>query len=228
MACVCPARPIEASSVSASPRQSRFERDQKFGPWPQWARKAAWTFSSTESLGKMLVRWNDRPNPMPQILYGATPVTSRLSTSTRPAVGCRCPVIRLNSVDLPAPFGPMTAAISPSATARSTSETARKPANDLERPRTSSTDGPSFFAAKPSYAGGQAACDFPGECEQQNDKDGAEHERPIFGVGGDLLVEQHERRSSDDRPPEIIDATEDRHDHHLGGFRPVDIIGEDT
>ena len=56
-----------------------------------------------------------RPSPMPQILYGATPVTSRPSTNTLPAVGSRWPVIRLNSVDLPAPFGSMTAAISPSA-----------------------------------------------------------------------------------------------------------------
>src|SRR3974390_798654 len=176
----------------------------------------------------MFVRWKDRPNPMLQILYGATPVTSRLSTNTQPAVGCRCPVMRLNSVGFPAPLGPMTAAISPSATARSTSETARKPANDLERPRTSSTDGPSLLAAKPSYAGGQAACDSPREDEQQDDKDGAEHKRPIFGVGGDLLVEQHERRRSDDRTPEMIDAAENGHDHHLGRFRPVDIIGEHT
>src|SRR6516162_8420856 len=116
----------------------------------------------------MLVRWNERPSPMLQILYGATPVTSRPSTNTLPAVGRRWPVIRLNSVDLPAPLGPITAAISPSATARSTPETARKPANDLERPRTSSTGGPSPFAAEPSHAGGHAAGDATRENEQQD------------------------------------------------------------
>src|SRR5689334_3573766 len=64
---------------------------------------------------------------------------SRPSTMTLPAVGCRWPVIRLNRVDLPAPFGPITAAISPSATARSTSLTALKPPNDFDSPLTSST-----------------------------------------------------------------------------------------
>ena len=42
---------------------------------------------------------------MRQIWCGGTPVMSRPSSSTWPAVGCRWPVIRLNSVDLPAPFG---------------------------------------------------------------------------------------------------------------------------
>src|SRR5215469_7839477 len=126
----------------------------------------------------MLVRWNERPSPMPQILYGATPVTSRPSTNTRPAVGRRCPVIRLNSVDFPAPFGPMTAAISPSATAKWTSVTARKPANDLERPRTSSIGASSPFAAKPRHGGRDTSGDAAREGEQQHEKDGPEHERP--------------------------------------------------
>src|SRR5690348_9039051 len=136
---------------------------------------------------------------MPQILYGATPVTSCPSTNTLPAVGRRCPVIRPNSVDLPAPFGPITAAISPSATARSTSHTARKPANDLESPRTSSTGRPSFFAAKPFYTSAQATDDSAGKGEQQDKKDGAEHEWPVFSVRGDLLVKQHQRRSTHNR-----------------------------
>ena len=37
-------------------------------PRPRWTRKAACTFSNTVSLGKMLVRWNERPMPMRQIL----------------------------------------------------------------------------------------------------------------------------------------------------------------
>src|SRR6185312_3467160 len=219
---------MEASSVSASPRQSRLARDQKFGPWPRWASRAARTFSSTVSFGKILVCWNERPSPMPQILCGATPVTSRPLTCTLPAVGRRWPVIRLNSVDLPAPFGPITAAISPSATARSTSETARKPANDLERPRTSSIAACSLLAAKPSCAADQPADDPAGEGEQQDEKDGAEHERPIFGVGRDLLVEQHQRGGANHRSPEMIDAAEDGHDHHFGRFRPIDEVGKDA
>src|SRR5690242_4652560 len=183
----------------------------------------------------MLVRWNERPRPMPQILKGATPVMSRPSTTTRPAVGCRWPVMRLNSVDLPAPFGPITAAISPSATTRSTSLTARKPPNDLERPFTSSTLhldagrlGTGYFrtggalplAAQPRIAGRHATDDPAGESEQEHEQDHPQHERPVLGIGRGLLVQQHERRGADHRPPEMLDATQDGHDHDLGGFRP--------
>jgi len=59
----------------------------------------------------MLVRWNERPIPMPQMRGGGAPVISRPSSNTRPPSGMMWPVIRLNRVDLPAPFGPITAAI---------------------------------------------------------------------------------------------------------------------
>src|ERR1700733_16080993 len=60
------------------------------------------------------------------------PVTSRPSNSMRPACGSRLPVIRLNRVDLPAPFGPITPKASPRGTAMVTeSETFRAP-NDFE------------------------------------------------------------------------------------------------
>src|SRR3954447_23172859 len=88
----------------------------------------------------MLVRWDERPSPMPQIRCGAMPVMSRPSSVTRPVSGCRCPVIRLNSVDLPAPFGPITAAICPVSTLRLTSLTARKPAKDFDSPTISSIE----------------------------------------------------------------------------------------
>ena len=44
-------------------------------------------FSNTVSFGKMLVRWNERAMPMPQILCGATPVMSRPSRHDLAAVG---------------------------------------------------------------------------------------------------------------------------------------------
>src|SRR5690348_6839065 len=176
----------------------------------------------------MLVRWNERPMPMPQMRCGGTPVMSRPPSSTRPAVGCKCPVMRLNSVDLPAPFGPMTAAIWPSATARLTSATARKPAKDLLSPCTSSTGAPPGPAAQVTHAGNDAADDAAGEGEEQHQQDDTEHERPVFRVGGDLVVEQDQRRSADHRPPEMLHAAEDGHDHHFGRFRPVDEIGEDA
>src|SRR5215469_13090633 len=115
----------------------------------------------------------------------------------------------------------MTAAIWPSATDRVTSETARKPPNDFDRPFTSSTfrlDGgfaPSA-AAEPRPAGRQAAYDATGEGEQQHDQDLAQHQRPVFGVRRDLLVEDDQRRGADHGTPEMLDAAQNGHDHDLG------------
>src|SRR5512134_3811392 len=47
--------------------------------------------------------------------------------------------MRLNSVDLPAPFGPMIEAICPCSTARLTFWTAMKPPNDFVAPSTRSS-----------------------------------------------------------------------------------------
>ena len=56
---------------------------------------------------------------------------SRPSSNTWPLSGCRWPVIRLNSVDLPAPFGPITAAICRVSTVSETSSTATNPEKAL-------------------------------------------------------------------------------------------------
>ena len=51
---------------------------------------------------------------------GGRPVMSSPLSRIAPALGASSPLTRLNSVDLPAPFGPMMAWRSPRATARST------------------------------------------------------------------------------------------------------------
>src|SRR5579872_6766091 len=136
----------------------------------------------------MLVRWNERPRPMPQMRCGGVPVMSRPSSVTVPLSGSRCPVIRLNSVDLPAPFGPITAAIWPVSTVRLTSLTARKPAKDFDRPAISSIEALPDARQQRIERAENAA----GKNEQQHDQDRAEHEGPIFGVVGDLLVQQRQ------------------------------------
>src|SRR5580658_9160142 len=118
----------------------------------------------------MLVRWNERPIPMRQIRYGGAPVISRPSSRTAPLSGRRWPVIRLNKVDLPAPLGPMIAAICLVAMVRLTSETARNPPNDLERPEISSIAQP--LDALPQEI--EAAEDAAREDEQQHQQDGPE------------------------------------------------------
>src|SRR5438874_6751973 len=62
-------------------------------------------------------------------------VTSRPRNSIEPPVGGKSPEMTLNSVVLPAPFGPRTARLSPCATSRSTSRTAWRPPNRRPIPR---------------------------------------------------------------------------------------------
>src|SRR5205085_3773754 len=135
---------------------------------------------------------------MRQASCGCTPVMSRSSSSTCPLSGRRCPVIRLNRVDLPAPLGPITAAICRASTRNDTSETATKPENDLRRPAISSI----ATAPEPPDRAVDGAEDAARKYEQQHDQDRAQHDRPIFGVGGDLLVKQRQYQGADGRSPE--------------------------
>src|SRR5262249_18289093 len=66
---------------------------------------------------------------------------SRPNSSIRPAVTGNAPATRLNSVVLPAPFGPMSARRSPGRTASSTPSTARSPPNALETRSRRSANG---------------------------------------------------------------------------------------
>src|SRR5688572_31923186 len=86
--------------------------------------------------------------------------------------------MRLKKVVLPAPLGPMMAAIWPGATVRLTPPTARKPSNAFRMSRTSSTARSPEAPPDQLHGAGQAAR----EHEQQEDQDAAEHERPVLGV----------------------------------------------
>jgi len=70
--------------------------------------------------------------------WGASPVMSSPSKTTRPSVGSYAPVMTLNSVVLPAPFGPMSPTDSPRSIEKVTSSTATTPPNRFVRPSPSS------------------------------------------------------------------------------------------
>src|SRR6266850_585453 len=150
-------------------------------------------FSYTVSLGKMLVRWKERPMPSRQRSCGAMPVTSRPLKLMLPASGRRWPVIRLKSVVLPAPLGPMMALTEPRGTEKLTPPTAWKPSKLLRSSRTSSTRRPPREPA-PETKGG--ARDPSGKDEEEHDEDGAEDEGPVLRVRDDLLVEPEEHEGA--------------------------------
>src|SRR6266540_449207 len=83
--------------------------------------------------------WNFRPTPRRLIRCGGRPVTSSPWTCTVPEVGGNVPVIVLNSVVLPQPFGPMMQRTSPAPMQRSTPRRTRRPPNSLVSRRTSRT-----------------------------------------------------------------------------------------
>src|SRR5436309_1137490 len=140
----------------------------------------------------MLVRWNERPIPRRQMSCGANPVTSRPSSTTVPASGRRCPVTRLKNVVLPAPLGPMIAAISLRSTRRLTPPTAMNPSKLL---RTSRTSSMARFTETPGRRLGGAR-QAPREDEEQHDQDSPEDEGPVLGVRDDLLVEQDQHEGA--------------------------------
>src|SRR5258705_9542559 len=173
----------------------------------------------------MLVRWNERPTPSRQRSCGAMPVTSRPLSFTWPRSGRMWPVIRLKSVVLPAPLGPMMAPMLPRGASRLTPPTATKPSKTLTRSRTSSTARSTEEAAGERADG---AGDAAGKAEQEHHQDGPEHERPVLGVRHDLLVQENQDERPDARAEERPHASEQGHDQHLGGFRPVREIWEHT
>ncbi len=79
--------------------------------------------------------WNVRESPRRARLRAGSAVTSSPNSSTLPVDGGNSPEIRLNSVVLPAPFGPRMARRSPGRTSRSTSDTATTPPNRRPTPR---------------------------------------------------------------------------------------------
>ncbi len=83
--------------------------------------------SRTDSEPNTSRRWKVRARPSRANWCGRAPVTSLPSTTIRPALGSCMPVATLNSVVLPAPFGPMRPMICPSCRSRLTLLTASRP-----------------------------------------------------------------------------------------------------
>src|SRR4029077_3212918 len=91
------------------------------------------TLASTVMPPKGLATWKVRARPCAQTSCGRRPTSSRPKADTEPASGLWKPMMRLNAVVLPAPFGPISARISFSRTVKLTSCTARRPPKRLHR-----------------------------------------------------------------------------------------------
>src|SRR3954470_19488347 len=117
-----------------------------------------------------------------------SPVMSSPSKLTWPASGFRVLVIRLNTVDLPAPFGPITARISPRSMVRSTLSTAARAPKRRVSLRHSSRG---IFTEQTQDA-------LRGE-QHERDEDRSEDERPQVRHLRELVLQEDEEHRAEDR-----------------------------
>src|SRR6185503_21030779 len=121
----------------------------------------------------MLVIWNERARPLRARRGAGSSVMSSPANTMRPASGRRLPASWLMKVVLPAPFGPITACVSPSRTSRSMPSDARSAPKAFTRPRTARRDSRIGLVEDPRQA---AAEKDDGEHEQR-----PEDHLPVLG-----------------------------------------------
>jgi hypothetical protein len=102
--------------------------------------------------------WNVRATPRWTISCDGSPLISLPSNRIVPLSRATSPVIRLNSVVLPEPFGPITLTSSPAVTVRSIPSAAATPPNRFVSPSISSSGraaaAPDFGVAQESSTAG--------------------------------------------------------------------------
>src|SRR6185436_6266918 len=173
---------------------------------------------------------------MREIWWAANPVTSRPSISTRPLEGGRSPASMLMSVDLPAPFGPITACSSPMRASSETSLTAAKPpkwrVSFLVARTTSPTGRPPALEQR-----GAHAQQSPRQQQRSEHDEAAHPELPVlaevdFAEGGahrgqslQTETEQHPNSRANDRPGQRAHPSENHPHHHRAREVPAHHLG---
>src|ERR1700730_13835515 len=228
-----PGVPNERAGASASrlmPTRSSTARDlvSASARWELRRNAPIITFSSTVMPSKVCGTWNVRARPSRARASGAKRVMSRPSNRTLPEVDDKSPVRQLNSVDLPAPFGPIKPKMSPCSSVTDAASTAWKLPKAVVTSQASRSMGGPFrnrclrclvgygpdpFDQRQNAAGLKA---------RDDDDDGAiDHEGepcPLTAkqIVGDFL-QRHQDRRADQRTEQQARAAERRHDQHLHG-----------
>src|SRR3989454_74041 len=163
--------------------------------------------------------------PSRLILSGGRPVISRPRKTTRPAFGAYRPETTLKSVDLPAPFGPMTEKTWPSDTAKPTRLSA---ARASRRSRRGSAPRGRRSSWRPSRPRGLRPvpplpeADQPPDAEEprgheQHDQhqDAADDDEVPVHERGRLVAEDREERAAEDRAHEGPEPADHHRDDEL-------------
>src|SRR5229473_4005445 len=186
------------------------------------------TFSSTDMPSNVCGTWNVRARPSCARTSGVRSVMSWPSNKTWPEVDKRSPVRQLNSVDLPAPFGPIRPRMSPCSSVTDAASTALKLPKAFVTLRASRSMGGSccncwlrgFAAPRPEpldqgqYAAGLKARD-------QYDDGAVNDEGQACALAAEQVVgdflQRHQDRRTYQRTEQQAGAAQRRHDQHLHG-----------
>src|SRR6266852_4612734 len=186
------------------------------------------TFSSTDMPSNVCGTWNVRASPRRARASGGMLVMSWPSNKTLPEVDSRSPVRQLNSVDLPAPFGPIRPRMSPCASVTEAASTALK----LPKAFVTSRASRSMDCSSGDcwLRGLVTLCPEPLDKRQNaaglkardQDDDGAVHdERQPRALAAEQIVgdflQRHKDRSTDQRSEQQPGAAQRRHDQYLHG-----------
>src|SRR3954454_13426652 len=151
---------------------------------------------------------------------------------TCPALGLSTLVIRLKTVDLPAPLGPMTARISPGSTVRSKPSTATRAPNRRVSPLHSSSGTGCLLAAVGIRSRGlgpetgrQNAPDALRREHDERHENRAEDQRPQVGDLRQLMLQEDEGHAAEDRADQGAGAAHDHHDEDPARRQPEEQFG---
>src|SRR5436305_5455885 len=133
-----------------------------------------------------------------------------------PASGFSSPESSLISVVLPAPFGPMTAWISPGATESDTSPVATMPPKRLVSPLVSSTG-----SATPARSHREEPVQTGLREQHDQDQDRAEHGLPVLGQPRQHALKDQVGGRAEHRPDQRAETAEDYHHQDLARARPM-------
>src|SRR6185295_9812029 len=142
----------------------------------------------------MLVIWNERASPFLERAGAGKRVMSSPANRMRPESGCSIPESWLISVVLPAPFGPITACVSPSRTSRSTPSVACRAPKALRSPRISSSGSAIVFL--PRKQAGKTALREQHHQHQNRPED----DLPVLGKRGKNVFKDQQREGPEQRP----------------------------
>src|SRR6266516_1678463 len=181
--------------------------------------------SNGVSSAKSWLIWNVRAMPSRARSYALRSVMSRPTSRMRPAVGARTPLIRLTTVVLPAPFGPINAWRAPCTSSSETSRAAVMPPKRICSPNVWRT----MFMVSPhrpsrgARGGGRSArrprpiAAWPFSPEHDQHQHQSDPELPILRREIDQRVlHQLEDRGPDQPAIEIAGPAQDQHEQHVG------------